>query len=206
MTSSAPAVRPLIPFVAVAIIALALGLSLRSVLAPPPVAATAEPTPAPPVSPTAKAPPESAAARIERMAEAEQRAALAAEDLRQTIESRFVSDTLDAQWSVPAETAMVAAAAEPALLAIDTPLSLDARCTGHLCRVEMTFDDASSAADWASFYPVSLAPTVTRVHTVVENGPDGLSRLRIYGSRAGSESLLSPPPGTPPSTAAAPRG
>ncbi len=202
MTPTAPSRFGWSAVAAVAVIAAGLVLGVQSLLAEaptvtaPPAAAAAvvpfHPSAPRPVEPRPSAP----GPREDTLGPQH------ATEFRRALESRFIGDSLDPEWSGLAETAVIAAAAEAALEPLGTPLDLRAQCTGHMCRIEIDFDNALSAADWASFYPTSLAPTLSSVHSIIESLPDGRSRVVFYGARTGFNQLLMPPGDVPPAAAA----
>lgn len=190
-----------LPMIAVVVIAAGAGALIRDMNPKAPADITAPPVVDAPVAKSAPSP------DAELPAELRERdpAVLAkrAERMKHTLESRFVADTLDPEWSAPAELAVIAAAAEPALEQFGTPIDLQARCTGHMCRIDMQFVDPIQADDWAAFYPVSLAQTLTSAHAEVERADDGSARVVIFGSRDGFNALLLPPPDPSPAITAA---
>lgn len=108
-------------------------------------------------------------------------------------EARFRQDAPDAGWAAPAERELVEAASEPALSEFGIPESYNARCTGHMCKFVIGFKTRREAQDWSEFYPATLGGTLSAVQAVIEPTSDGTWALIMYGTRAGSHSLLSVP-------------
>lgn len=150
----------------------------------PVVAADVAPTVAPADFPRPALPPELTADPATEAARIE--------DMFTTFEARFVEDTLDPAWSREAEDKLIGAASEPALTRFGVPDEYVASCSGHLCRIEMTFADRNAADDWASFYPVEMAVAVSAVQTRIQYRDDGRAVITMFAARAGSETLLRP--------------
>jgi hypothetical protein len=112
------------------------------------------------------------------------------ETLFQTLDARFVEDSLDPEWSASAEQLLLDAAAEPALTRFGTPEDYSARCSGHLCKIEMVFADRDQADDWATFYPVEMGLAVSAIRTRSQPLPDGRIAVTMFGARKGSERLV----------------
>lgn len=113
-----------------------------------------------------------------------------------TFETRFREDTPDAGWSAPTERKLIEAASEPALVEFGVPLSYHASCSGHLCKIDMSFAHRAEADDWSEVYVNEMGGIATSVRTATIPNADGTTGLVMYAARAGSESLLFDPPGT----------
>jgi hypothetical protein len=190
----------LLPMIAVIVIAAGAGALIRDLNPDAPADVIAPPVADAPLAQAAPVPDAVLPGALRERDPAE--LARRAELMKHTLESRFVADTLDPEWSVPAELEVIAAAAEPALEQFGTPIDLQARCTGHMCRIELQFVDPIQADDWAAFYPVSLAQTLSGVHADVERREDG-ARVVVFGSREGFNALLLPPPDPSPAVTGA---
>lgn len=106
-------------------------------------------------------------------------------------EAHFRSDSsTDPAWSPTAERSLLDAAVEESLVELGVPDEFNARCMRRMCKVQMAFDSAQQAYDWADLYVLGMAAAVTTVRTMVVPRPDGRTEVIIYGARAGSESLL----------------
>lgn len=198
-TSARIPLTPLVVVVAVVLMAaLLLGVS-RSLFparpaTPPPQAvttaiATPDPvqtpaTPADQIAPDLEPRPAAAAERTRRR-----------QSLFAAFETRFREDTSDPDWSASAERKLIEAASEPSLAQFGVPLSYNARCSAHLCRVDLSFARRTEADDWSELYLNGMNGMVTSVRSTVVPGPGGTVALIIYATRAGSESLLFDPSG-----------
>ena len=120
-------------------------------------------------------------------------------------ETRFRGDTLDSSWSAPAEKQLIDAASEPSLTQLGVPLSYNASCTGHMCKLNLSFARRTEADDWSELYVNGMGGIVSSVRSAVLPNADGTTDLVIYAVRSGSESLLFDPPGTHVESAAPPR-
>jgi len=120
-------------------------------------------------------------------------------------ETRFRGDTPDASWSAPAEKQLIDAASEPSLTQLGVPLSYNASCTGHMCKLNLSFAQRTEADDWSELYVTGMGGIVSSVRSAVLPNADGTTDLVIYAARSGSESLLFDPPGTHIESAAPPR-
>lgn len=102
---------------------------------------------------------------------------------RARLEARFAADGADPRWAQGAEAAATQAIAEPALAPFDPPAGSDTRCARTMCRMAFTFDSASAAADWAMYYPVSLAGQLPVIQSQQTRLADGSVQLVLYGFR-----------------------
>lgn len=107
-------------------------------------------------------------------------------------EARFREDArMDTAWAQPAERSLVEAATEEALVEHGVPVEFQARCMSRMCKVQMAFDSAGAAHDWSELYVLGMADAVTSVRSVLVPRGDGKTELILYGTRKGSESMLS---------------
>ncbi|TQM06671.1 hypothetical protein FB548_3044 [Pseudoxanthomonas sp. 3HH-4] len=107
-------------------------------------------------------------------------------------ESLFLAETrVDLSWAEPAERSLVEAATEEPLVAFGVPSEFNARCVRRLCKVQMAFNDVAQANDWSEIYVLGMADAVTMVRSITFTRHDGRTELILYGTRKGSENLLS---------------
>ena len=113
-----------------------------------------------------------------------------------TFETRFRGDTPDVSWSAPAEKQLIDAASESSLTQLGVPLSYNASCTGHMCKLNLSFAHRTEADDWSEIYVNGMGGIVSSVRSAVLPNADGTTDLVIYAARTGSESLLFDPLGS----------
>lgn len=199
---SPTSVRPSLPawaLVAIVGLAFALGIALAllwerrapaaSEAVPTPVNVVGggvRPTGSAPSSPRAAAPVQTARPRgMESSSPTTQRDAFSG------YESNFRDDSsVDPAWAPTAERSLLDAAVEESLVELGVPDEFNARCMRRMCKVQMAFDSAQQANDWADLYVLGMAEAVTSVRTMIVPRPDGRTEVIIYGARAGSEPLL----------------
>lgn len=99
------------------------------------------------------------------------------------LDQRLASEGRDPAWSGKAEGAASEAMLAPAMRAFGMPESEQVRCARSLCRMVLTFTDASAAADWSDFYPLGIASVMPGMRSYPVTLPDGRVELRMYGFR-----------------------
>lgn len=100
------------------------------------------------------------------------------------LENAHRNQPIDAAWKGLTETSMREIAAGEAMTATGlTPQDLQSDCRSRSCRISATFNNATDAQDWATFFTTMTGSEFRSVRHVTSQAGDGKTEIKIYGDR-----------------------
>jgi hypothetical protein len=100
------------------------------------------------------------------------------------LEAQHRAEPLDAAWAAKTEHALADIAGSDVMGTTGiTARDYAADCRSSTCRISASFESASDAQDWGTYFLTSSGETMRQAKLMVVPGPDGSAEVRVYGVR-----------------------
>jgi len=100
------------------------------------------------------------------------------------LEAQHRAEPLDAAWAAKTEHALADIAGSEVMATTGIAArDYAADCRSSTCRISASFESASDAQDWGTFFLTGSGDAMRQAKLMIVPGPDGTAEVRVYGVR-----------------------